>query len=122
MTSTGQTKITSSGRILAAPFQQQSTEFKQVLDASINVAAQQNSNENNVDFRTHKFPALQSFHEIKQEEYVGPTTESNWVIPNLILVGAYPATQEDDETYEILTSILKLGIKKFVCLQQEVVC
>lgn len=53
-------------------------------------------------------------------QYCGPTTESNWVIPGVLLVGAYPATQDDDETFDLLTSILKLGINKFVCLQQEV--
>lgn len=53
-------------------------------------------------------------------QYVGPTNESNWVIPGILLVGAYPASQDDIETFELITSILKLGIRKFVCLQQEV--
>jgi hypothetical protein len=51
---------------------------------------------------------------------VGPTPESNWVIPGKLLVGAYPASQDDTETFELLTSILKLGVTKFVCLQLEV--
>jgi hypothetical protein len=50
---------------------------------------------------------------------VGPTNESNWVIPGVLLVGAYPASQDDIETFELITSILKLGVRKFVCLQQE---
>ena len=54
------------------------------------------------------------------KQYCGPTPESNWVIPNHLLVGAYPASQDDAETFELITSILKLGITKFVCLQQEV--
>jgi hypothetical protein len=53
-------------------------------------------------------------------QYVGPTPESNWVIPGKLLVGAYPASQDDAETFELITSILKLGITKFVCLQMEV--
>jgi hypothetical protein len=42
------------------------------------------------------------------------------VIPNVLLVGAYPASEDDMETFELITSILKLGVKKFVCLQLEV--
>jgi len=51
--------------------------------------------------------------------YCGPTPESNWVLPGVFLVGAYPASQDDAETFDLLTSILKNGITKFVCLQQE---
>jgi hypothetical protein len=53
------------------------------------------------------------------KEYVGPTPESNWVIPGVLLVGAYPASQDDEETHDLITSILKEKITKFVCLQQE---
>eukprot|EP01035_Chromulina_nebulosa_P020282 gene20282-26329_t len=53
------------------------------------------------------------------DNYVGPTPESNWVIPGCLLVGAYPASRDDDETFQLLTSILKLGVTKFVCLQEE---
>lgn len=42
------------------------------------------------------------------------------MIPNILLVGAYPASQDDQETFHIITSILKFGVQKFVCLQQEV--
>lgn len=35
------------------------------------------------------------------------------------MVGAYPASQDDAETFELITSILKRGVTKFVCLQQE---
>ena len=34
-------------------------------------------------------------------------------------MGAYPATMDDLETDEILTTILELGIRTFVCLQAE---
>lgn len=53
-------------------------------------------------------------------QYCGPTPESNWVIPGVLLVGAYPASQDDVETFELITSILLQGVRKFVCLQQEV--
>jgi hypothetical protein len=39
----------------------------------------------------------------------------------VLLVGAYPASQDDEETYELITSILKEHVTKFVCLQQEVI-
>lgn len=55
-------------------------------------------------------------------QYCGPTPESNWVIPGVLLVGAYPASEDDNETFELLTAILQLGITKFVCLQSEVRC
>jgi len=38
----------------------------------------------------------------------------------VLLVGAYPASNDDNETFELLSSILYLGITKFVCLQREV--
>lgn len=53
-------------------------------------------------------------------QYCGPTPESNWVVRDKLLVGAYPASQSDMETFELLISILKLGVTSFVCLQQEV--
>ena len=49
----------------------------------------------------------------------GPTEESNWVIKDRLLVGAYPASVYDDANARILSGILKLGITTFVCLQQE---
>lgn len=53
-------------------------------------------------------------------QYCGPTTESNWVIPGVLLVGAYPASEDDTETFDLISGILKLGIRKFACLQLEV--
>jgi len=50
----------------------------------------------------------------------GPTAWSNWVIKGHVLVGAYPATIDDRETEEILTTLLETGIDTFVCLQAEV--
>ena len=51
---------------------------------------------------------------------MGPTPESNWVIPGLLLVGAYPASEDDDDTTELIVAILRQGVSKFVCLQSEV--
>lgn len=45
--------------------------------------------------------------------------ESNWVLPGRMMVGAYPSAQEDDLNEEILTSLLRLGLQTFVCLQAE---
>ncbi|GMH70360.1 hypothetical protein TrRE_jg3363, partial [Triparma retinervis] len=67
------------------------------------------------------FPPLESFDEIdrKREQYVGPTTESNWVILDKLLVGAYPGVAEDDENMNLLWSILTQRITTFCCLQVE---
>lgn len=100
-------------RSIAAPFQNQSVDVQTIVETSRTASSAL------ADFRNFTFPPLTPFTHLRQNDYYGPTTESNWVIPNVLLVGAYPATQDDEETFEILTSILKLGIKKFVCLQQE---
>ena len=42
------------------------------------------------------------------------------MIPGVLLVGAYPASEDDEDTFELISSILKQGITKFVCLQSEV--
>ncbi|GMH69255.1 hypothetical protein TrST_g1111 [Triparma strigata] len=67
------------------------------------------------------FPALELYDVIEQkrEEYVGPTTESNWVLPGKLLCGAYPGVEDDDENMTLLWSILNCGITTFCCLQVE---
>lgn len=45
--------------------------------------------------------------------YKGPTSESNWLIPGRLLVGAYPS--EDDD----LEKIMESGINTFVCLNND---
>jgi len=65
------------------------------------------------------FPSLEPFGKMKFKTYCGPTPESNWVIPGLLLVGAFPASKDDGETFSLLNAILLLGITMFVCLQQE---
>ena len=62
---------------------------------------------------------LEHASKVTMERYCGPTPESNWVIPGRLLVGAYPASENDEETFSLIASILKCGVKKFVCLQQE---
>ena len=68
-----------------------------------------------------KFPPLESFSviESKRDQYVGPTTESNWVIPGKLLVGAFPGVTDDDENMSLLWSILTCKITTFCCLQIE---
>lgn len=52
--------------------------------------------------------------------YVGPTHESNWVILDRFMMGAYPASPDNDADNDmILRSILACGISTFVCLQLE---
>jgi len=69
--------------------------------------------------RQDYYKVLESISNMKYEDYCGPTPESNWVIPGVLMAGAFPATVDDGETFKLLTSILKLGVTKFVCLQLE---
>jgi hypothetical protein len=78
-----------------------------------------NTDNNIVDYRNHNFFEIEDLSTMQYNKYVGPTPESNWVIPGRLLVGAYPASRDDNETSQLLTSILKFGVTKFVCLQQE---
>jgi hypothetical protein len=64
-------------------------------------------------------PSLPPFSAVKLSEYAGPTDESNWVIPGMLMAGAYPAANDDAHHYDILSSILSLGLSTFVCLQAE---
>jgi len=47
----------------------------------------------------NNFPNLLPFNEIRKirKQYVGPTNESNWVLPGHLLVGAYPGVVDDEE-------------------------
>lgn len=67
------------------------------------------------------FPGLEEFEAIdrKRETYLGPTMESNWVLPGRLLVGAYPASMNDSHHAHLLCTILLQGVSTFVCLQQE---
>ena len=51
--------------------------------------------------------------------YRGPTDESNWVVPGRLMVGAYPASLDQELHERQISSILELGIRTFVCLQRE---
>ena len=64
-------------------------------------------------------PSLPPFSQVKLSEYAGPTDESNWVIPGMLMAGAYPAANDDALHYDILSSLLTLGLSTFVCLQAE---
>jgi hypothetical protein len=64
-------------------------------------------------------PPLPPVREIDVHTWVGPTEESNWVIFPCLIVGAYPSSTHDPTNVAILTSLLKLGVTTFVCLQQE---
>ena len=76
--------------------------------------------QNYPDYRTYQFQALEPVMQVAFDKYCGPTPESNWVVPGKLLVGAYPASADDAETLDLITSILQNRITKFVCLQQEV--
>jgi protein-tyrosine phosphatase len=104
------------GRNISAPFQPPAGSQSPFPGASASASPTASGD---VDYRNHNFKPLQPLAELTKEVYMGPTPESNWVIPNVLLVGAFPASQDDDETFLLISEILKLGINKFVCLQQE---
>mgnify|MGYP004210762509 CR=1 FL=1 len=66
-------------------------------------------------------PPLESFREIelKRAQYVGPTDESNWVVPGRVMAGAYPGYDDDGLNYKSLFRLLEAGVTCFVCLQLE---
>ncbi len=68
-----------------------------------------------------QFPDLEPFGSISRhpEDYCGPSDESNWVLPGMLLVGAFPGCPDDEENWELITGILSLGVTTFVCLQDE---
>jgi hypothetical protein len=49
----------------------------------------------------------------------GPTVYSNWVVPGVVMVGAYPGMMDDQQNDYNLKLFLKLGLDTFVCLQSE---
>jgi len=94
-------------------------------DSSNSTTGDQQNGQNNVrqghvDYRNYVFQPLEPEGKVTFDKYCGPTPESNWVVPGMLLVGAYPASTDDEETLDLIASILKEGVNKFVCLQQEV--
>ncbi|CAM9734112.1 unnamed protein product, partial [Hapterophycus canaliculatus] len=70
--------------------------------------------------KANAFPGLEALSSIeKAGKYLGPTMESNWVLPGSLLVGAYPASMNDSHHAHLLCTILLQGVSTFVCLQQE---
>jgi hypothetical protein len=49
----------------------------------------------------------------------GPTVYSNWVVPGVVMVGAYPGMLDDKQNDCNLKLFLKLRLDTFVCLQSE---
>lgn len=64
-------------------------------------------------------PSLEPLDCIKKEKYCGPTDESNWLIQDHLMIGAFPADISNHITYHNLGNIMRLGIGTFICLQQE---
>jgi len=57
--------------------------------------------------------------DVKPDAYSGPLAQSNWVVPDKLLVGAYPAGESDAETTNILTTLLRSGVTTFVSLSGD---
>ena len=119
--------VRSNARNIAAPYQQAVKSQDGLTPPKGNGSLEEKSllpalggKDRTVDYRSFQFQALEPAPNVLFDKYCGPTPESNWVVPGKLLVGAYPASNDDGETLELITSILKWGVTKFVCLQQEV--
>jgi hypothetical protein len=57
----------------------------------------------------------------KNPHFQGPLGETNWLIPGILLVGAYPAPADyhPAEADHYIISLLRAGIDTFVCLNDE---
>jgi protein-tyrosine phosphatase len=69
--------------------------------------------------KTVTFSIPTPFDEIKREDIFGPLDESNWVIPNKLIAGAFPGFVFDAENTDSLIKILNCGVNRFVCMQEE---
>ena len=74
-----------------------------------------------IDLSISKDWYKRSEREFKQRfnpDYQGPTDESNWLIPGILLVGAYPSSSSKNplESTKIQRQLLSVGIDTFVCL------
>jgi len=105
-------------RKLAAPNQTQTADQ---ATTSSNVGGGADFSNGRYTAGANNFPYLLPFNEIRKrkKEYVGPTNESNWVMPGHLLVGAYPGVVDDEENMTTIWGILNCKVTTFVCLQVE---
>ena len=101
-------------RAIAAPFQ----------DTSVAVETTCNDEEDVIfeaEFESIKysFGAIDVRSNFNEKEYRGPTSESNWVLKDKLIVGSYPGDEDDKENEKYLTQILNCGVTIFACLQHE---
>eukprot|EP01029_Cantina_marsupialis_P004874 TRINITY_DN1515_c0_g1_i1.p1 TRINITY_DN1515_c0_g1~~TRINITY_DN1515_c0_g1_i1.p1 ORF type:complete len:783 (+),score=226.63 TRINITY_DN1515_c0_g1_i1:40-2349(+) len=66
-----------------------------------------------------EMPNLPKLTSVNPIDYRGPTQESNWLLPNRIMAGAFPACENDGITRSVLRKLMNLGVTTFVCLQSE---
>lgn len=66
-------------------------------------------------------PPLPPLEEIRAHRllYRGVTDESNWLLPDRLMVGAYPGSVDSELHDRQISSVLSTGIRTFVCLQRE---
>jgi len=69
--------------------------------------------------KTVTFVIPDPFDKIKREDIFGPHDESNWVIPQKLIAGAFPGYTLDSENTESLIRVLNCGVNRFVCMQEE---
>jgi hypothetical protein len=81
--------------ITAPKFESSDHFFNHTNESSSSVTIE--SKTDGLDEKQRFLPPLEDVDQVTLEKYCGPTPESNWVIPNRLLVGAYPASENDEE-------------------------
>ena len=66
---------------------QQQQQQQHIVAADCDYRPEQLAVSNFVDYRNFEFTELEDFSSMTFERYAGPTPESNWVLPNRLLVG-----------------------------------
>ena len=60
-----------------------------------------------------------NIHSLANDHATPPTSSSYWVVPGLLLAGAYPGDPDQDEHQAKVQALLDAGIRTFVNLMEE---
>ena len=61
----------------------------------------------------------QSTYQLAPPDTTAPTSSSYWVVPSLLLCGAYPGAQDPDERRAKIQALVGTGVRTFVNLMEE---
>ncbi len=58
-------------------------------------------------------------HQLASPDTTAPTSSSYWVVPGLLLCGAYPGDQDPDERRATVQALVGAGVQTFINLMEE---